>query len=1069
MKVQYYITALLIFIISTTFLHAQNFSVSRGLPFIRNYSSEEYNAHEQNFDIVQSQNGIMYFANFAGVLEFDGTIWNKIPTSSGMRVLSLALDMHGTIIVGGLYDFGYLKHNNQGITSFVSLTDSITNKEEIGEIFKVISTQDANYFVSEKKLFISKNEKLSVINFQNDALSAFFINNELYIFFDVTAKKQGVQYGLCKYSNGEFINISSGQSEKILDVKSMFQIRGSEDIAVATSKQGIFLLQKGEIAYLNIAANDYIKQHSLSIIVPVNTVTYGIGTINGGFVLTDSIGNILQILDVNSGLQDESINAAFIDKMNSVWLATNNGITKAEINWPISYYDNKKTGLEGKVLDIEKVYNTMFFATDKGLYYLKENNFHQVKGINSACWSMVKDGNNLWVATTNGIYKVNNTTARLSNIQEFTFCLSKSERNKNILFAGHNGNISIINITSGSPEILKKIKGLDGNVQNIAEQENGDILIEIPPGKVYLYSVKTSNLKEIKSENELISLHINKKDKDIFFSSEKGLFYYDKNNKKIIPYNIFKKDTSSHMLWIHDFFPLSDSSFIVTDGEQKNPVLFYESKNEIISTQTPYLPIADFSVNTLYNVPDKGIFWAGGKDGLLKANYNTIFNYKAVFKTSIRKITSLNNDSLIGIDKNKEDIKKLSYDKNSLRFDFSIPAFPAKGKILYRFFLKGFDKDTSAWTILTYKDYTNLPDGDYVFMVEAKNEFGEIADQSVFKFKVLTPVYRTWWAITIYFILLLGLGRVILEWRMKAAEKEKEALEDLVKERTLEIEKGRQEVEKQRDIAYKQKQEILDSITYAQKIQEAVLPSREFADDILNEHFIMYRPRDIVSGDFYWIKKINNFITAVAADCTGHGVPGAFMSMLGSSFLNEIVTRRSLDNAGQVLNRLRSKVKKSLHQEGKSGEQKDGMDIALLIIDTETLELQYAGAYNPLYIIRKNKYLNEDEDENQGEYELIQIKADRQPIGIHLLEKEFTNHTFQLEKEDCLYSFSDGYIDQFGGETGGKFKTVRFKELLLSVQGKSMEEQKRILEQNFTKWKRDVAQIDDVLVMGIKI
>jgi len=315
----------------------------------------------------------------------------------------------------------------------------------------------------------------------------------------------------------------------------------------------------------------------------------------------------------------------------------------------------------------------------------------------------------------------------------------------------------------------------------------------------------------------------------------------------------------------------------------------------------------------------------------------------------------------------------------------------------------------------------------------------------------------------------LALGRFILQWRMKAAEKEKEVLEELVKERTLEIEKGRKEVEKQRDIAYKQKQEILDSISYAQKIQEAVLPSKEFADEILNEHFIMFRPRDIVSGDFYWIKKVNNYIIAVAADCTGHGVPGAFMSMLGSSFLNEIVTRRSLDNAGQILNRLRSKVKKSLHQEGKSGEQKDGMDVALLIIDTETLELQYAGAYNPLYIIRKNTDKDKKEDESLADYELILLKADRQPIGIHLLEKEFTNHSFQLEKGDCLYSFSDGYVDQFGGETGGKFKTARFKELLLSVQGKSMDEQKRILEQNFIKWKRDVAQIDDVLVMGIRI
>ena len=372
---------------------------------------------------------------------------------------------------------------------------------------------------------------------------------------------------------------------------------------------------------------------------------------------------------------------------------------------------------------------------------------------------------------------------------------------------------------------------------------------------------------------------------------------------------------------------------------------------------------------------------------------------------------------------------------------------------------------------LLKKEYTNLPDGNYKFVVEAKNEFGKIADSSNFEFRVLTPLYRQWWAIAIYVLLFVALVRMYFVWRMRASKKEKERLEELVKERTEEIELSKKKIEEQRDIAYKHRKEILDSISYAQKIQQAVLPSSQLADDILLEHFIFYRPRDIVSGDFYWMKKLNNFVAVVAADCTGHGVPGAFMSMLGSSFLNEIVTRRSLDSAAQILNRLRAKVKKSLHQEGKEGEQKDGMDIALLIIDNETLELQYAGAYNPLYIIRPKAGVNVV-DENldvDSRFELIHLKADRQPIGIHLAEKEFTNHKFQLENGDSLYSFSDGYVDQFGGETGEKFKTKRFKELLMSVQGKPMHEQKKVLEQAFVKWKRDLAQIDDVLVMGIKV
>jgi serine phosphatase RsbU (regulator of sigma subunit) len=380
--------------------------------------------------------------------------------------------------------------------------------------------------------------------------------------------------------------------------------------------------------------------------------------------------------------------------------------------------------------------------------------------------------------------------------------------------------------------------------------------------------------------------------------------------------------------------------------------------------------------------------------------------------------------------------------------------------------LTGFDKDTSEWTEIPYKDYTNIPDGNYTFSVQAKNEFGKILQNSEFKFKVLKPMYRTWWAFIIYALALFFIIRVYMVWRMKAVEKEREVLENTVKERTEEIAQSKEEIETQRDELFKQKQEILDSINYAQRIQEAVLPSEELLQDVLQDHFVFYKPRDIVSGDFYWIKKIRNFSFAVAADCTGHGVPGAFMSMLGSSFLNEIVTSRTLDTAGDILNRLRNKVKKSLHQKGEEGEQKDGMDLSLMIIDWDTLELQFAGAYNSLYIIRENP---KPEGSEEQKYEIERLKADRQPIGIYILEKDFSNHSYQLQKGDTIYAFSDGYVDQFGGDTGGKFKSVRFKNMLLSFQDKSMEEQKVILERTFNKWKRDIPQVDDVLVMGIKI
>lgn len=278
------------------------------------------------------------------------------------------------------------------------------------------------------------------------------------------------------------------------------------------------------------------------------------------------------------------------------------------------------------------------------------------------------------------------------------------------------------------------------------------------------------------------------------------------------------------------------------------------------------------------------------------------------------------------------------------------------------------------------------------------------------------------------------------------------------------LEIQRDYVIQQRDQIQQQKKEITDSIHYARRIQRAVLPPDEYINHILPEHFIFYLPRDIVSGDFFWVAQKNNQLIAVVADCTGHGVPGGFMSMLGIAFLNEIVNKFEHIKANQILNELRLMVIKSLKQTGKRGEAKDGMDIGACIIDSQKQSLQYAGAHIPLYLVRKNN------DDTEQKYRLVQIKPDRMPISIHKkAEKSFTNRTIHFEHNDTIYMFSDGYVDQFGGSKGRKFLAKNFKKLLTGIQDVPMNEQKAILEEQFQRWKGEHRQIDDILVMGIRL
>jgi len=293
-------------------------------------------------------------------------------------------------------------------------------------------------------------------------------------------------------------------------------------------------------------------------------------------------------------------------------------------------------------------------------------------------------------------------------------------------------------------------------------------------------------------------------------------------------------------------------------------------------------------------------------------------------------------------------------------------------------------------------------------------------------------------------------------------------LEGIIAERTAEIRK--------------QKEELTDSIEYASRIQQALLPSDKVLDEHQMEHFILFRPRDIVSGDFYWMATKNEKLIIVVADCTGHGVPGAFMSMLGMTFLDEIVIKEEVTDTASILDQLRTHVITSLKQSGKTIREstRDGMDLSLISVDLKSKEIQFSGAYNPIYLVRP---LNRSEKRkvNKGteldlprgsmhneKHLLIQVRADQMPVGIAEKSEPFSASTFEYEGYS-IYMFSDGYLDQFGGERGKKFMSRNFKKLILELQSVPIKEQGSAMEKILLNWMGNISQIDDILVMGLRI
>jgi serine phosphatase RsbU (regulator of sigma subunit) len=487
----------------------------------------------------------------------------------------------------------------------------------------------------------------------------------------------------------------------------------------------------------------------------------------------------------------------------------------------------------------------------------------------------------------------------------------------------------------------------------------------------------------------------------------------------------------------------------------------YVFDNDSVLFDKPFGGIDLGKINYIY--PEaSGLCWIGADDGLVRFNASLSDTSKKYFNCLIRLVQTVNDSVLYYGGPQQLKTAILNFAGNSIRFQYSAAFYEKAEKTQYSYLLEGYMQNWSDWDNLHQANFVNLREGTYTFRVKARNAYGEISNEAVYSFTILPPWYRSWWAYVIYFILIVLVLILIVKlytYRLKQKNKKLEELVDIrtreVQEQKHQIEKQNENLEEQNAEILSQKQSITDSITYARNIQRALLPQESIARKYLDDIFILFKPRDIVSGDFYWFSEIDNILIVVAADCTGHGVPGAFMSMLGMSFLNSIVNEKKINRPGDILNHLRNYVINSLHQHDDNSNSRDGMDICLCAYDKTTNVLHYAAANNPLILVRNG--------------ELQSFDADKMPIAIYHIDRDFETHQVEVQKGDCLYLFSDGYSDQFGGPANKRFLKKNFRDKLLMINALSMQEQKEVLQKTIEDYKGDYPQTDDILVIGIKI
>ncbi len=1041
----------LVLIVSTYSLYSQNNGY-----LIKNYTTKEYKGYTQTWYCVQDNRGVLYFGNSSNILEYDGNSWQKIPITSGVAIRSLHLDKKGTLYAGAVGDFGYLKPNNKGELKFESLTNLISPEDKkFADIWEIHEINGAIVFQTSENLYLYQNNKITVIpppHNSSFASVSFKVGNRMYV--------RERKVGLMSYDGKSITMIPNGDffaNEPIIGLVNFPKKEPNKMLAVSVDN-GFFTINTttSEIKKINPSSDKIILEKGPLGIKWVNDSTLVMNTRAGVYFLNSKL-EIIKSITKSDGLNEESISNVFFDNQNQMWLCSNNGISKVSVNSPF-YFFNQSTGFNGNIQCIYIFENIIYLGTTSGIYAadLKNNNktgtaqslqFKPIEGTYFEVWNFNVHANKLYAATSDGIFEINNN--KLKRITKaYSNCMLSSTISKNTIYVGEKDGLRILENKNDKWELIKFIDLTTLDLMSLVE-------IEQPDNKEIWASTRNSGVLKINLRDNLEytitqydtshgipneSVYLLKYENKLYFNHAKNSYEYIKKPENGTN-KYFKKIEKFPLAFNHNGMVLELLNSSTPEGERT-----------IKALQT----IEEDGYSYFQNNSD--ILWIGLTDVLIRYDSKVKKDYAAAYDCLIRKVT-LKNDSLVfgGYSNKTNEAISIDYKFNSITFEYAAPFFEREEMNTFSYQLIGFENEWSTWSRDNTKQYTNLSEGEYIFKVKAKNIYGHESTIHEFHFSISPPWYRSIGAYLFYFILFILILYSAIQISSRQLRIAKIKLEKTVKERTAEVVKQKEELQKQNTIIEVAYNDIKSSINYAKRIQEAILPLKEEIKKHLPNSFVLFKPRDIVSGDFYWFTKHNNNYIIACVDCTGHGVPGAFMSMIGNTLLNEIIIEKNISQPAAILNLLHERVRQSLKQDLEQSETRDGMDIAICVINENKTQLEYAGANRSLIFIRG--------------HELQEIKADKKPIGGDQMNENriFTNHIIALQKNDSIYMTTDGYADQFGGDKGKKFMVKHLHQLLLDIQKHSIDKQSELLDTVITEWQGNTEQVDDILVIGIKI
>jgi len=785
-----------------------SFGTEIGSPYIQRIYLKNYGIINTNFSLVQDKYGLLYIANTNGIVQYDGTFWDLISTNSTPVI---AINDSNVIYAGMYNDFGFLSTDKYNKSTFISLLHvNFKINNPVGQIKKIIPNKNEVFFCSGKVLYNWDGKNTTIVDSSTTSVNIFKIDESIYLYMP--------EKGLLKLLGGKFESLPNSEffkNKNVIDI-----LPYNQQLLVKTKNEKRFYLFDNFIVQpFETKADEFIYKNIYSCSCTLNNGNYAIGTQLNGILVIDKKGEIISQINVSAGLLNKSVNNLFVDKENNLWALHNLGISRIETPSAFNYF-NTSDGLSGNITDVIRFKKTLYVATSTGVYSLNEKNsgssdkriiheFLPVSNINSESFAFHVFENRLFVSTRKGIFEISgNKSSLFFNKSNEITCILHSKNHPDILFIGTDNGISAVRYINGLIISLEKIKGIKNSITSMAEDADGTIWLSCKHKEIYRiypFDFYNSNLifdiytPEIFSPQKIDWIVLFEIKNNVLFSTSEGLYRYNKKESRFTKELVSGTYLSMESCW---FYPVAEDKnknmwFNVIDKKELKNRTFvkYQDKDSVqLFSPLPISRLKNFMVTSIHP-DDSGIVWIGGFERLIRFDTMAEQNVSNGSKTLIHSVTAVNDTLIANLDIinspgfafGQNRIQTLPYNQNTIKFEFSLPDYRSEDLIQYRVKLDGFDTTWSNWSLKSYKEYTNLYEGKYIFKVQAKDIFDNITTETEYPFIIKPPFYRTGVAYLIYLFFIFFITVLGIKWRAYYFAKERFKLENIINERTEEV------------------------------------------------------------------------------------------------------------------------------------------------------------------------------------------------------------------------------------------------------------------------------------------